>query len=118
MLRLGMATDPPSQGALGDIVDLITRVAAPGRQPVTGATELYYDLGLAGDDLYEVVADISARFGTDFTLMNLEDYAPGEAEALFSFDRLRELLVSGAQAPFEGQLTDLSLGGGLSSPRA
>lgn len=92
MLTLRMAVDPPHQDALGDIVDLIAHVAVPGRLPITPATELYYDLGLAGDDLYEAIAAIRARFGTDFSMMHLADFAPGETEALFSFDLLRRLL--------------------------
>jgi hypothetical protein len=87
-----MASNPPIEGALDEIIDIIARIAVSGRRPVTCATELYYDLRLAGDDLYEMIAAIHARFGTDFSVMDLEEYAPGETEAFFSLDPLRELL--------------------------
>jgi hypothetical protein len=87
-----MTAEPSNQGVLDEIVALVTRVAAPDHRPITRATELYYDLGLAGDDLYDVITAIRARFGTDFSTMILREYAPGEVEGLFSFDTLREVL--------------------------
>ena len=83
---------PMSQSDLDDLVVVLDRIAAPGRRPITLTTELYYDLGLAGDDLFEAITAIHARFGTDFSAMDLKLYAPGEAEALFSLDGLREWL--------------------------
>ncbi|HEY1926359.1 MAG TPA: DUF1493 family protein [Caulobacteraceae bacterium] len=83
---------PNPTNALDDIVDLLKHISSPGRRPITKATELYYDLGLAGDDLHEAIVAIHEKFGTDFSAMNLMDYAPGETEALFSFDPLREFL--------------------------
>lgn len=77
---------------LSKLAELLDRVAAPGGRPITSTTELYYDLGLAGDDLHEAIDQVRGRFGTDFSGMKLADYAPGETDALFSLDVLREVL--------------------------
>jgi|GEM_PF-5903308 len=91
MLRWGMA-DSPNESVLDVILDLLNHIASPERRPITGATELYYELGLAGDDLYEAIAAIHDRFGTDFSSMDLRHYAPGETEAIFSLGPIREWL--------------------------
>jgi hypothetical protein len=84
--------DRASRNVAGELSEILVRIAAPAGRPITGTTELYYDLGLAGDDLYEAIAAVRARFGTDFSAMDLTAYAPGETEALFSLDLLREFL--------------------------
>ncbi|MGO4411122.1 MULTISPECIES: hypothetical protein [unclassified Brevundimonas] len=47
-------------------------------EPITEATELFYDLGLAGEDFAEAVEGIRAPYGTDFSQMDLRRYGPGE----------------------------------------
>jgi hypothetical protein len=87
-----MIADPAREEVFNEVVDLVARAAATGKRTLTPATELYYDLGLAGDDLYEAISNIRVRFGTDFSKMHLPRFAPGETEAIFSLDPLREVL--------------------------
>jgi hypothetical protein len=77
---------------LDEVIDVIARISATNKRSLTPRTELYDDLHLAGDDLYEVISDIRARFGTDFSRMHLPKFAPGETDAIFSFDLLRKVL--------------------------
>jgi hypothetical protein len=81
-----------AESVFDEIVGVLSRVTDAPAQKFTPATELYYDFRIAGDDLYEVISAIHDRFGTDFSEMDLRYYSPGETEAMFSFDFLRELL--------------------------
>ena len=56
---------------------------------ITETTELYYDLGLAGDDLVDAIDAIREPFGTDFSLMDLRRYAPNEVWHSFGLDLVR-----------------------------
>ena len=57
--------------------------------PISAATELYYDLGLAGQDLGDAIDAIREPFGTDFSLMNLRKFAPNEVEHNFGLNLVR-----------------------------
>ena len=57
--------------------------------PVTGDTEIYYDLHLYGDDLYELVVWLETEFGVQLKI-NLRDYGPGERVFPFLFRKSRE----------------------------
>lgn len=67
----------------------LRRIAAPYEGPITEATELYYDLGLAGDDLYDAIQAIREPFGTDLRLMDLRRYAPNEVGHNFGLNLVR-----------------------------
>ena len=58
--------------------------------PITDTTELYYDLGLAGEDLGDAIDAIREPFGTDFSLMDLRKYAPNEVAHNFGLNLVRE----------------------------
>ncbi|TFW12140.1 DUF1493 family protein [Brevundimonas intermedia] len=57
---------------------------------ITETTELYYDLGLAGEDLGDAIDAIREPFGTDFSLMDLRQYAPNEVAHNFGLNLFRE----------------------------
>jgi hypothetical protein len=60
-----------------------------------GATEIYYDARVSGDDLWELVTYLADRFGTDFSAMDLRLYAPGEGAQL-----VRPLLMFFGRRPY------------------
>ncbi|QTC87060.1 DUF1493 family protein [Brevundimonas pondensis] len=63
---------------LEHVIGVLRRVTMSAAEAVTEATELYYDLGLSGEDLADAIDGIRAPYGTDFTGMDLRRYAPGE----------------------------------------
>lgn len=65
------------------------RVAEPPVDAITDTTELYYDLGLAGDDLYEAIEAVREPFGVDFSRMDMRRYAPSETGHNFGLDLMR-----------------------------
>ena len=81
----GVCSPPPmTQSAqsrdviLEHVVGVLREVTMSEAEPVTETTELYYDLGLAGDDLAKAVEGVRAPYGTDFSRMDLRRYGPGE----------------------------------------
>ncbi|HEU4550757.1 MAG TPA: DUF1493 family protein [Rhizomicrobium sp.] len=60
-----------------------------GKIPITDDTEIYYDLRLHGDDLYELVVWLGKEFGVS-TNVKLRDYGPGEGPLSFLFRKQRE----------------------------
>ena len=71
--------------AVGEIVRGVS-----GVRHIAPDQRLYHDLGLAGDDVREILEALGARFGTQFSDFQFADYFPNEAEALT--DRLERLL--------------------------
>lgn len=63
---------------LEHVVSVLRGVTMSEGAAVTEATELYYDLGLSGEDLADAIDGIRAPYGTDFSGMDLRRYAPGE----------------------------------------
>lgn len=57
---------------------------------ITETTELYYDLRLAGEDLGDAIDAIREPFGTDFSLMDLRQYAPNEVSHNFGLNLIRD----------------------------
>lgn len=57
-------------------------------------TEIYRDLHVSGDDLYDFIEWVHQEFRTDFSAMDLSKYAPGEGVALF--EREYQSLTVGA----------------------
>lgn len=47
-------------------------------------TELYLDLDIYGGDLFELLTWVRARFGVDFSTMNLDEYAPSDGVNLLA----------------------------------
>ena len=60
------------------------------RLSVNRETEVYYDLGLTGAELYHFVEFLDKDGNVDFAKLNLAKYAPGEASGLFR-DLLKQL---------------------------
>lgn len=50
---------------------------------IRDATEIYHELHICGYDLWEFIEWVHAKFGTDFSEMNVSKYAPGEGVGLF-----------------------------------
>lgn len=57
--------------------------------------EIYYDLRIYGDPLFDLLNDLSEAFGTDFSEMKVTEYAPGEGAEL-----IRPILVAFGRKPF------------------
>jgi len=56
--------------------EIVARVAC---RPVFAHLRLYQDLGLSGDDVMEIFAALSERFGTRFAALQFEEYFPDES---------------------------------------
>ena len=65
--------------------------------PIADNTELYYDLGIYGDDMFEFVVWARKEFGIEYPL-ELKRYAPGEMFLLF---RRRTLRLDRMRRPYE-----------------
>jgi len=63
---------------LEHVVGVLRSVTMSEAEAITEATELYYDLGLSGEDLADAIDGIGTPCGTDFSRMDLRRYAPGE----------------------------------------
>jgi acyl carrier protein len=72
------------------IVSILRGMSAHQDEPITDATELYYDLGLSGVDLSDVIIEIRRHFGTDFSELELPHYAPGEGGHGFDLNLVRQ----------------------------
>jgi hypothetical protein len=80
-----MTTVARSRNAIFDHVASVLRRVSAVEAPIAEPTELYYDLHLAGDDLYDAIDEIRNPFGTDFSVMDLRRYAPNEVGHNISF---------------------------------
>lgn len=70
------------------VISALERITMRG-DAITETTELYYDLGLAGEDLGNAIDSIREPFGTDFSLMDLRHYAPNEVTNNFRLNLFR-----------------------------
>lgn len=57
---------------------------------ITDQTELYYDLGLGGEDLANAIDAVREPFETDFSSMDLRHYGPNEVGHNFGLNFVRE----------------------------
>lgn len=53
-----------------------------GNANISGQTRIYHDLGIGGDDAWELLDDVREEFGVDFSNFNFSKYFPDESEAL------------------------------------
>lgn len=51
--------------------------------PTPDNLALNHDLGIGGDDAWELIDSIQKTFGTDFADFDFEQYFPNETDALF-----------------------------------
>ncbi|NWE51386.1 DUF1493 family protein [Brevundimonas sp. P7753] len=70
------------------VISALDRITMRG-DAITETTELYYDLGLAGEDLGNAIDSIREPFGADFSLMDLRQYAPNEVAHNFGLNLFR-----------------------------
>jgi hypothetical protein len=80
----------PSEAAVREHVVNSLKRAIQRETAITEATELHYDLGLAGEDLADAIEAIREPFGTDFGLMDLRQFAPNEVTHNFGLNLVRE----------------------------
>ena len=80
----------PRDAIVAHVVTVLRRVAAPYDGSVTERTELYYDLGLAGDDLHDAIEAVREPYSTDFSQMDLRRHAPNEVGHNFGLNLIRE----------------------------
>lgn len=65
---------------------IYSRLRATAERPprdLSEATEIYFDLRISGDDLYELLAWIAGEFKVDFSGMKLGEFAPHEGAELW-----------------------------------
>ena len=72
-----MTVSPSSE----DFTVLVQRLAATTvvkNVTISDDTEVYFDLRISGQDLYELISWIAREFEVDFSGMNIDDYAPSD----------------------------------------
>lgn len=57
--------------------------------------EMYYDLKIYGDPLFDLLHDLAEEYHTDFSALDVSRYAPGEGGEL-----IRPLLIALGRRPF------------------
>jgi hypothetical protein len=55
------------------------------RAVITSSTKIFHDLGIGGDDAFELLESIVKRFGTSFASLDFHAYFPNETESLSYF---------------------------------
>jgi hypothetical protein len=48
-------------------------------------SEIYYDLGIYGEDLFEIFEKLIDKYGVDYSKINASEIAPGEGGALMGW---------------------------------
>jgi hypothetical protein len=85
-----------------DVAVLVSAIKAiAGRKNISQSSRLYHDLGIAGDDAYELLETLHKKFGVKFDQLDFGRYFPNETDAgifhiakLFGFKgRWREMTV-------------------------
>jgi len=67
-----------------ELIAMVQRITR-SRKTISRSAAIYQDLGIAGDDAYELFGMISARFGTSFQGFDWPSYFPNETEGLFFY---------------------------------
>lgn len=68
-----------SQSAIEQaVIAHLRAVSARDDVPIGPETEIYEDLGIYGDDLFEIVLWVHKTWRVDISTMRLSDYAPNE----------------------------------------
>ena len=52
---------------------------------IVGETRIYQDLGIAGDDVDELLEEIQSKFGTSFREMDFDKYRPNDLDAFIDY---------------------------------
>jgi hypothetical protein len=63
----------------------MVRKYGPRDTPDLSSVELYNDLQIGGDDAYEMLTEVSKKYGITFTELNFHDYFPYETEAAWFY---------------------------------
>lgn len=74
----------PQRLRMDDPVEQVRRLVeeVSGSRKVTAQTRLFHDLHLDGDDVFDLLERIEARFGTSFSSLSFKDFFHDEHEAL------------------------------------
>ena len=59
-----------------EIIDLVRKYSP--KRAVSPGSEIYYDLNIYGEDLFELFERLSAKYGADYSSINCSQIAPGE----------------------------------------
>lgn len=79
-----------TDAARAKIIDRLKEVSAYGAEVhITDETEIYYDLRLYGDDIYEFIVWVAKEFGVNFRL-DFDEYSPRERILPILFRKWRE----------------------------
>jgi hypothetical protein len=70
------------------LIDLATKWTC-SRRAITPQSTFYQDLYIVGDDLYELLVEITKRYGTSFEGFHFDTYVPNEGTALFYYWAMR-----------------------------
>lgn len=65
------------------VVQRLSNITVVTELRIVGGTEVYGDLRISGDDLYDLLVWAHREFGTDFSGLDCRDYAPSEGAALW-----------------------------------
>jgi len=65
-----------------EIIKMVAEATVIQRS-VTENDEVYYQLRIYGDPLYELLTEIASRYHTDFSALDLRTVAPGEGASLW-----------------------------------
>lgn len=78
---------------LHKVVEYLTKTAVPKNpnSPITLDSEVYRDLRVYGDDLFELALWLNREFGVEMNL-KLEDYAPMEGQLFGPWVILRQIM--------------------------
>ena len=57
---------------------MVIRPYIPHHINLNADTQVFYELNIYGEDMYQLLAELHNRFGTDFSDFKISDYAPGE----------------------------------------
>jgi len=52
---------------------------------LTKNTRIYHDLGITGDDMYELLENIQNKFGTSFEKFDFIEYCPNDLDAFIDY---------------------------------
>jgi len=63
-----------------EIIELAKEISR-SKIHMSGSTKLYQDLGIAGDDMSELLMALQKKFGTSFQEMSFEKYYPNDLDA-------------------------------------
>jgi acyl carrier protein len=74
-----VSVDQEAEGHEAEILSLLVKLSCY-RKPIEPTTSINLDIGLDGDDAYELLETIQKRFGTRFDALDWHEYFHNEGE--------------------------------------